>query len=101
MPEEETRLTREPSWAESVVTEERVEKVRKLTALAEKIGMSMPQLAIAWALRIPQVTSVILGATKTSHLEDNLQALDGVDKLSEDVLEQIEEILDNKPEPVA
>ncbi|MGD2163039.1 MAG: aldo/keto reductase [Anaerolineales bacterium] len=101
MPEEETRLTREPTWAESVVTEERVEKVRKLTALAEKIGMSMPQLAIAWALRIPQVTSVILGATKTSHLEDNLQALDGVDKLSEDVLEQIEEILDNKPEPVA
>jgi aryl-alcohol dehydrogenase-like predicted oxidoreductase len=100
MPDEKTRLTRDPSWAESVVTEERIQKVRELSALAEEIGISMPQLAIAWTLRVPQVTSVILGASKTSHLEDNLKALDAVEMLTEDVLVRIEEILQNKPDPV-
>lgn len=100
MPEEKTRLTRDPSWAESVVTEERVEKVRALTELAGEIGVFMPQLAIAWLLRVPQVSSVILGATKKTHLEENLKSLDAVDLLSADVLERIEDILENKPEPV-
>jgi len=100
MPDEKTRLTRDPSWAESVVTEERVEKVRELTGIAEELGISMAQLAIAWALRVPQVTAVILGATKKSHLEENLKALDAVDALTEDVLERIETVLDNKPESV-
>ena len=101
MPDEKTRLTRDPSWAESVVTQERVEKVRALTELAGEIGISMAQLAIAWALRLPEVTSVILGATKKSHLEENLKALDAVGELTEDVLERIDSSLGNKPEPVA
>ena len=101
MPDEKTRLTRDPSWAESVVTQERVEKVRALTELAGEIGISMAQLAIAWALRLPEVTSVILGATKKSHLEENIKALDAVGELKEDVLERIDSILENKPEPVA
>ena len=101
MPDEKTRLTRDPSWAESVVTQERVEKVRVLTELAGEIGISMAQLAIAWALRLPEVTSVILGATKKSHLEENLKALDAVGELTEDVLERIDSSLENKPEPVA
>ena len=101
MPDEKTRLTRDPSWAESVVTQERVEKVRVLTELAGEIGISMAQLAIAWALRLPEVTSVILGATKKSHLEENIKALDAVGELTEDVLERIDSILENKPEPVA
>ena len=101
MPDEKTRLTRDPSWAESVVTQERVEKVRVLTELAGEIGISMAQLAIAWALRLPEVTSVILGATKKSHLEENLKALDAVGELTEDVLERIDSSLGNKPEPVA
>jgi voltage-dependent potassium channel beta subunit len=101
MPDEKTRLTRDPSWAESVVTEERVEKVRALTGLADEIGISMAQLAVAWTLRVPQVTSVILGASKVSHLEENLKALDALERLTPDVLERIEGILENKPEPVA
>jgi voltage-dependent potassium channel beta subunit len=101
MPEEKTRLTRDPGWAESVVTEERIEKVRALSGIAEELGISMAQLAIAWALRHQQVTSVILGATKKSHLEENLKALDAVEALTAEVLENIEQILANKPEPVA
>jgi voltage-dependent potassium channel beta subunit len=100
MPDETTRLTRDPSWAESVVTEERVEKVRALTELASEIGVTMSQLAIGWALRVPQVTSVILGASKESHLKENLKSLEVVDLLTEDVLERIDGILGNKPDPV-
>jgi voltage-dependent potassium channel beta subunit len=97
MPEEATRLTREPEWAERVVTQERVEKVRQLTAVAEALGVSMAQLAIGWLLRIPQVSSVITGATKLAHLQDNLGALDVPAKLTSEVIERIEKILGNKP----
>ena len=98
MPKETTRMTREPEWAERVVTQERVEKVRQLSVLAEELSVSMAQLAIGWLLRIPQVTSVITGATKLAHLQDNLGALDVPQKLTPEVLDRIEEILGNQPE---
>ena len=93
LPEDETRLTRDESWAEKELREERLEKVRQLTEIAGRLDVSMAQLAIGWLLRLPQVTSVITGATKLSHLEDNLQAPEVVDKLSPDVLEEIDSIL--------
>jgi voltage-dependent potassium channel beta subunit len=98
MPDEQTRLTREPGWGQKVVTEERVKKVRSLTRLAEQLGFSMAQLAIGWLLRIPQITSVITGATKLAHLEDNLGALDVPEKLTPEILQHIEDILQNAPE---
>jgi aryl-alcohol dehydrogenase-like predicted oxidoreductase len=98
MPGEKTRLTREPDWGQKVVTDERVDKVRALTELAGDLGVSMAQLAIGWLLRVPQVTSVITGATKLSHLQDNLGALDVPGMLAPPVLERIEEILGNAPE---
>ena len=96
-PDEETRLTREPEWSQQVVTSQRLEKVRRLTELAKDLGASTAQLAIAWLLRMPQVSSVITGATQPAHLEDNLAALDVVEKITPDVLNQIENILDNSP----
>ena len=96
-PDEETRLTREPEWSQQVVTSQRLEKVRRLTELAKELGASTAQLAIAWLLRMPQVSSVITGATQPAHLEDNLAALDVVEKITPDVLNQIENILDNSP----
>ena len=96
-PDEETRLTREPEWSQQVVTSQRLEKVRRLTELAKELGASTAQLAIAWLLRIPQVSSVITGATQPAHLEDNLAAIDVVEKITPDVLDQIETILDNSP----
>jgi len=97
MPQETTRLTREPEWAERVVTEERVAKVQELSGLAAELGVSMAQLAIGWLLRIPQVSSVITGATRLEHVQDNLGALAVPAMLSEDVLERIEAILQNAP----
>ena len=97
LPKEMTRLTRAPEWGENVITEERVEAARRLTALADEIGATTAQLAIAWLLRIPEVSSVITGATRLDQLEDNLKALEFVEMLTPDILDKIEAILDNAP----
>ncbi|MCC6147066.1 MAG: aldo/keto reductase [Anaerolineaceae bacterium] len=81
------------------ITPERIEKVKKLTTLAQDLGGSMPQLAIAWLLRLPEVSSVILGANKVAQLQENLKAVELRKKLTPDVLARIEEILDNNPCP--
>jgi voltage-dependent potassium channel beta subunit len=96
-PDEKTRLTREPEWGEKVITEERVEVVRGMTALADEIGATTAQLAIAWLLRIPEVSSVITGASRLKHLDDNLKALEFVEMLTPDILEKIEAILESAP----
>lgn len=80
------------------LSEERLEKARKLNKLSEELGTSLPKLALAWCLKNENVSTVILGASKTSQLEENMTALDILDLLSEEVLEKIELILKNKPE---
>jgi aryl-alcohol dehydrogenase-like predicted oxidoreductase len=66
--------------------------------VAKELGISTAQLAIAWLLRRKEVSSVITGATNISQLEENIAAAEAVDKLTNEVLERIEEILDNEPE---
>lgn len=99
MPAEETRLTREPEWGEKVVSPDRVEAVRRLTAIAVELDATMAQLAIAWLLRVPQVSSVITGATQPAHLKDNLGALEVLPRLSPQVLARIDDVLKDIPEP--
>ncbi|MFP4580459.1 MAG: aldo/keto reductase [Candidatus Sumerlaeia bacterium] len=85
-------------WMKKALTEERLEKARALTKLAEdELGISMAELALAWCLRNPNVSTAIIGATKDRHVEQNVKAVDSVDKLTDDVMDKIEEILDNKP----
>ena len=55
-------------------------------------------MALLWCLNNPRVSTVILGASKKSQLEDNLKALDARAKLTSDVMAKIEEILGNKPD---
>lgn len=102
MPEEETRLTMEGmEWLrDSTLKEERIEKAQQLAGVADDLGVSLPQLAIAWCLKNPQVSTVILGASKTHHLEQNLEAVSIKNQLTEDVMKRIEDILANKPEVV-
>jgi voltage-dependent potassium channel beta subunit len=78
-----------------------VEKVKQLTPIAENLGMTMAQLAIAWCLKNPNVSTVITGASKPQQVSVNLHALDYVEKLTPEVMNQIESILDNKPEPIS
>jgi voltage-dependent potassium channel beta subunit len=85
-------------WIADSITPEKIATVRRLTVLAQELGLTTAQLAIAWLLRRKEVSSVITGATHPEQLDENLHAADGIDKLSEDVLERIEQILGNVPE---
>jgi voltage-dependent potassium channel beta subunit len=77
---------------------ERIVKAGELQALAREIGCSLPQLALAWCLKNPDVSTVILGASNVEQLRENLQALDTVALLTDEVMERIETVLDNRPE---
>ncbi len=99
---EDTRATLpELGWLKDMLTGplavSRIEAVRSLQALADELSLSLPRLAIAWCLKNPAVSSVILGASKTSQLEENLKAVEDVALLSVEVMERIETILGNKP----
>ncbi len=74
-------------------------KIRKLVPIASEIGCSMAQLALAWCIKNPNVSSVITGASRPDQVVENMKALDVVDQLDEDVMARIEVILDNRPEP--
>ena len=75
------------------------EAVRALKAVADELGCSRAQLAIAWCLKNPNVSSVITGASKVEQVQENLGALDVVDRLTPETMEKIEGILQNRPAP--
>ena len=64
------------------VMDEKIKKVKKLSELAAKLGVSTASLSIAWCIKNPNVSTAILGATKKAQLLDNLKALDVVAKLN-------------------
>ncbi len=78
------------SLAEQMLNEENLARVRGLAAIAHERGQKMSQLAIAWALRSPVVTSVLLGASSVAQLDENLDALDNLE-FSDDELKRIDE----------
>ena len=75
----------------------KIAKVIKLGEIAEQLGVTRSQLALAWCLRNKNVSSVITGASKPSQVEENVKAVQIAKQLSDDVLESIESILSNKP----
>lgn len=72
-------------------------KVKKLGELAKELSISQAELSIAWCIKNPDVTTAILGATKKEQLLQNLKALDVLPKLSEEVMQKIEDIVQTKP----
>lgn len=82
---------------DATLAEERFEKVRKLCKIADEIGVPMSQMALAWCLKNPNVSTVILGASKVAQLEENLKSLEVVKLLDEAVMQKIEDVLQNKP----
>lgn len=79
------------------VMDDKLKKVKKLSELAAKLGVSTAALSIAWCIKNPNVSTAILGATKKQQLLDNLTALDVVEKLTPEVMEKIETIMKTKP----
>jgi voltage-dependent potassium channel beta subunit len=86
------------SWIRDRITPERIEIVERLSKVARDLGLTSAQLAIAWLLRRKDVSSVITGATHLEQLNENLLAADAIEKLTDDVLETIEQVLDNHPD---
>ncbi len=75
----------------------KIQKVRQMMPIAQDLGCSMAQLALAWCLKNPNVSTVITGASRAKQVSENMAALEVAPKLTDDVMEQIEAILDNKP----
>jgi len=102
---EDSRFATNPEFFKSTIeklkSEEgqaKLEKVRKLGKIAEKLGGNTAQLALAWAAKNKNVSTVILGASKPEQVHDNCKALQLLAKLTDDVYQEIEEILQNKPQ---
>lgn len=74
-----------------------LEKVKGLSEIAKSIGCTMPQLAIAWCVLNPNVSSVITGASNPKQIVENFAALSFIPKLTAEVVEKIEAVLKNKP----
>lgn len=82
---------------DSALVEQNLDRARMLAALAKELGMSQAVMAIAWCLKNENVSTVILGASRVDQLKENLKALDAKNILTDDVMERIEAILNNKP----
>jgi voltage-dependent potassium channel beta subunit len=75
-----------------------IRKADEVVKIARELGIAPAQLAIAWCLKNPNVSSVILGASRREQVIENLGALDQVDRLTTEVMETIDEVLQNRPE---
>lgn len=85
-------------WIRERITPERINIVDLLASLSRTLEMTTAQLAIAWLLRRKDISSVISGATSLEQLKENVAAGDSAYKLTDDILEQIEQILGNAPD---
>jgi aryl-alcohol dehydrogenase-like predicted oxidoreductase len=91
------------SWVESTILswqkEGKLDKVKELTDYAEKhLGCTMVELALAWCVKNENISCVLLGATKENQIEENLKAVNVIEKLTDDHMAAIEKILGTKPD---
>jgi L-glyceraldehyde 3-phosphate reductase len=84
-----SRASRPGSLSHEMLAEETLDKVRRLNDLARRRGQTLAQLALAWTLRDPRITSAVIGASSVSQLEQNVAALDNLELSAED-LEEID-----------
>lgn len=79
------------------MVEEKLDRVRTLTDFSKELGVPVSTLSIAWTIKNPNVSTAILGATKKEQLLENLKALEVLPKLTPEVLQHIEDIMQTKP----
>lgn len=82
---------------DAVLNEEKLKKAEKLQGLADQLNIPLAKLSLAWCLKNPNVSTVILGASKTAQLKENLTTLEVLPLLTEKVMTDIEEIMQTKP----
>jgi aryl-alcohol dehydrogenase-like predicted oxidoreductase len=76
-----------------------MEKIKQLTKIADELEISMAALALAWVLKNPIVSTAMVGGSSVEQVKENMKVIDYVSLLTDDVMERIEVILDNKPLP--
>ncbi len=84
--------------AKTMLRPEAIEKARQLQPIADDLGCTMAQMALAWCLLNPNVSTVITGASRVEQVHENLKALAVLPKLTPDVVGRIEDVLQNRPE---
>ncbi len=84
---EGSRATRDGSLSPELITDEALEKIRALNEIAAARGQTLAQLALAWTLRDPRVTSALIGASSVGQLEANVAALDRLDFTDDELAE--------------
>src|SRR5204863_2133670 len=82
-----SRVRQGEHFSEQLLTEENLRRVRGLNEIASRRGQSLAQLALAWVLRDPRVTSALIGVSSVRQLEDNVAALERLDFDSEELAE--------------
>jgi voltage-dependent potassium channel beta subunit len=95
----DSRLNRdELDWLkEKALTVDRVRKIEALNQVAQKVGTSLAKLAIAWCAKNENVSTVILGASKLSQLQETITSLEVIPLITTEIESEIELILENKP----
>jgi len=78
---------------ETAEARKRLAKVKRLAAVADGLGTTLPQLGLAWCLRNPRVSTVITGASKPKQVKENMQACELVARLTDEVMARIDRIL--------
>ncbi|MBO8139177.1 MAG: aldo/keto reductase [Thermosipho sp. (in: Bacteria)] len=96
---EDSRLAKFPGLRKhleesGILSEKTFEKLQKLQKIADELGAKLSQLALAWCLLNPHVSSVILGVSKMEQLHENLNALEIKEKITEDIKKEIRRILE-------
>ena len=84
---EGSRASQDGSFSPDLLTEDNLDKIRALNEIAKRRGQTLAQMALAWVLRDPRVTSALIGASSVAQLEDNLGALEKLDFDDEDLAE--------------
>jgi voltage-dependent potassium channel beta subunit len=96
VPEDSRGALKGYEWLrEKFTDQEALERVKQLGKLAADIGLPLSQLAIAWCLKNPNVSTVITGASRVEQVRENMKSIDAVEKITPDVITRIEEILGN------
>ena len=98
IPKESRAALKGYEWLQQGITEERIAKVRLLEPIAQELGCSLAQLGLAWCLKNPNVSTVITGASRAEQVHENMKALEVAPKLTDEVMERIEAVLQNRPQ---
>jgi L-glyceraldehyde 3-phosphate reductase len=87
---EDSRAAQDKSLDPGMLNDETLRRIRALNGIAQERGQSLAQLALAWALRDPRMTSLVIGASRVSQLQENLAALDNL-AFTDEELKRIDE----------